>query len=70
MKLYLKKSDCTFRDSVNGEVVIVETDEPVFFEDGEKSSGYELIPADYDMDGFVIEGYEPFVAKASKDYKI
>ena len=33
MKLYLKKSNCDFDESVNGEVMIVETFEPILVEE-------------------------------------
>ena len=69
MKLFIKKSDCTFRDSLNGEVLEIETTEPIFFQD---KHDWFLTPTDYDADGFDATGTHlvPYVCTAPKDYKL
>ena len=72
MKLYLKKSNCTVRDSLNGEVIEVETEEPIFFDDADrhgKTKGWFLIPTAYYVD-YAKCNKVPYIETAPKDYKI
>ena len=65
MKLYLKKSDCTFRDSVNGEVLEVETNEPLYIEE---LSAKMLLHSQWDNDFGPTD--KPYLTDAPKGYEI
>lgn len=65
MKLYFDKLNCSVSEDINGRVIIIETEEPVYIEElGDKM----LLHSQWDTDF----GYtdEPYLTKAPKDYKI
>lgn len=65
MKLFIKKSDCTFDESVNGEVMIVETFGPIYIEE---YSAKQLLHSSADTE-FGLED-KPYLCDAPKDYEI
>ena len=66
MKLYIKTSLCEIAESVNGEVMIIETDNPIYLEDGDCKM--ELFPSDI-YEEFELHR-EPFLVQAPENFSL
>lgn len=65
MKLYFDKLNCSVSEDINGRVIIIETEGPVYIEElGDKM----LLHSQWDTDFGHTD--EPYLTKAPKDYKI